>query len=187
MNFPASRRKVERAMEHINDLNTLLKTFTESDFYSVSVKEHRGSNCLFFEIDTSGLDRTRCALIIGDVLHNLKSALDILYYQIFDAYTGAANHRTRFPVRDHREELVGSVKGGLKQKGLTDNPSAALIVDLLLDIVKPYKAGNVPLWSLHELNILDKHQLLIPVLGIDLPPAFVHVRIRHPRSVPSPV
>ena len=103
-------------MEHVNDLNKLLRAFAKSDFYSVSVKEHRGSNCLFFELDTSGLDRTRCALIIGDVLHNLKSALDILYYQAFDACTGAADHRTRFPIRDEREQLASGIEGGLKRR-----------------------------------------------------------------------
>jgi hypothetical protein len=167
MKFPASRRKVERAVEHINGLNKLLKTFAESDFYSVSVKEHRGSNCIALEIDKSGFDMTRCALIIGDALHNLKSALDILYYQIFDAAApSGADHRTRFPIRDEREELIAGIDGGLKKKGLTENASIALIVDTLLDIVKPYKAGNAPLWSLHELNILDKHQLLIPVFDV---------------------
>ena len=38
-------------MEHIRDLNQLLKAFAESDFYSVSVKEYRGSNCIALEID----------------------------------------------------------------------------------------------------------------------------------------
>jgi hypothetical protein len=167
MKFPASRRKVERAMEHIRDLNNLLKAFSESSFYSVSVKEHRGHNCIALEIDKSRFDMTRCALIIGDALHNLKSALDILYYQIFDtAAPGSADHRTRFPIRGGREELINAIDGGLKKKDLTENNRVALIVDLLLDVVQPYKAGNLPLWSLHELNILDKHQLLIPMFDV---------------------
>jgi hypothetical protein len=167
MKSPASRRKVERAMEHVQDLNKLLKVFAESDFYSVSVKEHRGSNRILFDIDKSGFDMTRCALIIGDALHNLKSSLDILYYQAFEtAAIGSADHRTRFPIRDEREELIAAIDGGLKKKGLAEDSRIALIVDVLLDIVKPYKAGNLPLWSLHELNILDKHQLLIPMFDM---------------------
>jgi len=153
-------------MKHMHDLNELLTAFARSDFYSVAVKKYRGSNCLFFEIDKSGFDMTRCALIIGDALHNLKSALDILYYQAFDIATARADHRTRFPIRYDRKELVDSIEGGLKKKGLTGHGVARLIVDCLLDIVKPYKARNLTLWALHELNILDKHQLLIPVFDV---------------------
>jgi hypothetical protein len=167
MKFSASRRKVERAVEHIHDLNKFLNTFAESDFYSASVKEHRGHNCIFLDIDKSGFDMTHCALIIGDALHNLKSALDILYYQTFEAAApGKADHRTRFPIRDEREELITAIDGGLKQKGLAGDSRVALIVDVLLDIVQPYKAANHPLWALHDLNILDKHQLLIPVFDV---------------------
>ena len=110
---------------------------------------------------------TRCALIIGDALHNLKSALDILYYQTFEAVApGKADHRTRFPIRNEREQLISGIDGGLKEKGLAGDSRVALVVDLLLDIVKPYQAGNRPIWALHDLNILDKHQLLLPVFDV---------------------
>jgi hypothetical protein len=35
-----------------------------------------------------------------------------------------------------------------------------------LDTIKPYKAGNMPLWALDDMNIRDKHQLLLPVLKL---------------------
>jgi len=153
-------------MQHVRDLKNLLQFFAGSNFYSVSVQEYKGSNCLSFEIDKSGFNMINAALLIGDALHNLKSALDILYFQTFNAATGMADHRTRFPIRNEREELIVGIDGGLKKKGLTDHSSAVQIFDLLLDIVKPYQAGNYPLWALHELNILDKHQLLIPVFDM---------------------
>jgi hypothetical protein len=40
--------------------------------------------------------------------------------------------------------------------------------DFLVDTVKPYKAGNYALWALDDLNIQDKHQLIIPVLKLML-------------------
>jgi hypothetical protein len=166
MNFPASRSKVERANKHILDLNELLNTFTKSDFYSVSVKKNKGSNYLFFDIDRTGFPGTDAALITGDAIHNLKSALDLLYYQAVEAATGSTESYTRFPIRDTRENLETALNGGLKKKATTDNPHPGLICDLLMDIVKPYTAGNYPLWALHELNIRDKHQLLIPVFEV---------------------
>jgi hypothetical protein len=65
-----------------------------------------------------------------------------------------------------REELVAAIDGGLKEKGLTDDPSAIKIRNVIVDVIKPYTAGNPTLWSLHAMNIMDKHQLLIPVFKI---------------------
>jgi hypothetical protein len=166
MNFPSSRRKVERAMKHVHDLNELLVAFSQSDFYTVSVEDHEGSNNVRIDIDNSGFSAIDAALIIGDALHNLKSALDILYYQIMHESTGVTDHRTRFPIRNERKELVDSINGGLKQKSLADDPSALAIRDVIVDVIQAYQAGNYPLWALHELNILDKHQLIIPVFNL---------------------
>jgi hypothetical protein len=35
-----------------------------------------------------------------------------------------------------------------------------------LDTIKPYETGNYPIWALDDLNIRDKHQLLVPVLKL---------------------
>ncbi len=153
-------------MKHIHDLNELLNAFAASDFYTVSVKEYKGSNHLFIDIDKSGFPMTEAALIIGDVLHNLRSAVDILYYRAFYCTAGGVDHRTRFPIRKSREELVASIDGGLKEKGIADNPSAMKIRALIVDVIKSYKGGNYALWALHDMNITDKHQLLIPLFDV---------------------
>jgi hypothetical protein len=80
--------------------------------------------------------------------------------------TGITDHRTRFPIREGRQELVVAINGGLKEKGLADNPSALAIRDVIVDVVKAYQAGNYTLWALHDMNIRDKHQLLIPVFDL---------------------
>jgi uncharacterized membrane protein len=73
--------KIERAEKHIRDLNALLETFVNSDFYSVSVYADRGENYIGFEFNKFKFPLIEAALIVGDVLHNLHSALDILYYR----------------------------------------------------------------------------------------------------------
>ena len=165
MNFPDSRKKVERALKHIRDLEELRSTFSSSDFYSLIVKEHRGHNHVFI-VFLKQFPETTAALIIGDALHNMRSALDLLYYRAFDGITAMANHRTRFPIRDEREELISSINGGLKEKKLLDHVGAIKLRDFVVDDVKAYQAGNWPLWALHDMNITDKHKLLIPVFKI---------------------
>lgn len=90
----------------------------------------------------------------------------MLYYEAMRDTTGVVDHRTRFPIRDEREELVAAIEGGLKKKELADDPNALKIRDVIVDVVKPYKAGDYTLWALHDLNIRDKHQLLVPIFDL---------------------
>ena len=48
------------------------------------------------------------ALITGDALHNLRSALDLLFYQAMHESTGTTDKYTRFPIRDERRNLCSS-------------------------------------------------------------------------------
>jgi hypothetical protein len=152
-------------MKHIHDLNERLITFSQSDFYAVSVEEYKGRNHVLIKF-TAQFSATTAALIIGDALHNLRSALDILYYQAMNETTGLTDQWTRFPIRNERQELVAAINGGFEKKKITDDPSALKIRDVIVDVVKAYQAGNYPLWALHDMNIRDKHQLLIPLFKI---------------------
>jgi hypothetical protein len=161
-NFKGSRLKIKRAEKHIQDLHTLLDTFPSSpDFHSVfidRVNPQWGLNDLVITIHKSGEDFIdEVALIVGDTVHNLRSSLDVLYYEIVEIH----NKWTRFPIRDTREELVPILKTALEQKQITKT-----IHDFILDTIKPYKTGNPLLWALHDMNIIDKHQLLISAFQI---------------------
>ena len=152
-------------MKHIRELNQLLTDFSTSNFYSVAVQEQKGRNTVCIAIFRH-FSTTTSALIIGDALHNMRSALDLLYFRIFGEVTGKANKFTRFPIRDDRKELVSAINGGLKEKKLSNHRGALALRDFIVDDVQAYAAGNGPLWTLHEMNITDKHQLLLPVFKI---------------------
>jgi hypothetical protein len=165
MKFSASRRKVERAMKHIHDLNDLVVSFCESDFYAVAVKKYKGSNFVCIQF-LRGLPKADAALIVGDALHNLRSALDILYFRALNSTTGKTGRYTKFPIFDDGEKLISSVNGGLKKLSLTDDPSAIKIRNFITDVIQPHEAGNWTLWALNEMSIMDKHQLLIPTFKV---------------------
>ena len=161
MDFRESKEKVKRAVKHINDLDAMLSDFSDSDFYSLHIDKdvNTGTNHLRLEIDKFPFPVNAAALIIGDALHNLRSSLDLLYYATVINCGGTPSKWTRFPIRDTREELMGVLNSALKQKQITMD-----VHDFILDAIKPYEAGNYPLWAADDLNIRDKHQLLIPVL-----------------------
>jgi len=159
--FIDSDEKIKRAKKHINDLVTLMQTFADSDFYAIAVEEVRWThgwlrNELVVTLDPNTEFRMEAALIIGDALHNLRSALDLLYYKTIRP--GSASAQTRFPILDRREEFERIFNSAFKQQQITQE-----IADLIRDTIKPYETGNRSLWALHKLNIRDKHELLIPL------------------------
>ena len=164
MFFTESHEKIKRALKHIYDFNSLFNDFFGSDFYSIHIDKdaEMRTNNIRFELHAF-LDVTEAALIIGDVLHNLRSALDLMYYQVVLRCNGNPTKWTRFPIRDTRQELEGFLNGALKQKQITPAIQA-----FILDTIKPYKAGNYALWAVDDLNIMDKHQLLVPMLELML-------------------
>src|ERR1700691_3072653 len=156
----ASQRKIERAEKHIGDLDALLKLTSGTRHHSLSVEQDvDGLNWLSLQFDSAALPADDAALILGDALHNLRSALDILWHEIIWECKGSPTHFSRFLIEDTEEELITRLNCALKDKRISKG-----VRDFVLDTIKPYQAGNYSLWALDDLNIRDKHQLIIPVL-----------------------
>lgn len=173
--FSSSRLKVERAKKHILDLKRLLDCFIKSDFYSVRVEPYERKNSLWFDINKSLLSLTDAALITGDALHNLKSALDFLFNEIvLPSANPKARDERRFPVRNSRDEFVTTLHGLLEEQRISGP-----VYQLFTDSVCAYEGGNTALWALHKLDIADKHKLLIPVIGLM---RFVEIRLENEKG-----
>jgi hypothetical protein len=158
MKFDASRKKIERAYEHIKELNSAVSAFGNSDFYTLRLEHNPRTRINYLHITIDPTDfLISAALISGDILHNLRSALDILYYEIVTPEL--ASKYTRFPVRNSLEELKVPLKAAFEKGQISDD-----VMGLIRDKVKPYQTGNPAIWALDDLNIIDKHQLLIPSL-----------------------
>jgi hypothetical protein len=88
----------------------------------------------------------------GDAIHNLRSALDHLAWQLSHWDNWKPTERCAFPIgfslEDYNHKKVTAVKGM--------SPEAQKAIDLR----KPYKHGNDLLYAIHRLNIVDKHHQL---------------------------
>lgn len=155
--------KLKKAKKHISDVHSMLLEFASSDFYDLFVDKdsERGTNHLRVEYKQPSFPADEAAVVIGGALHNLRSALDLMYYGGIVRSGMVPTKWTRFPVRDRRDQLEPHLKKALEDKRIN-----LLIHNFILDRVKPYQAGNYPLWALDDLNIRDKHQLLVPVLKL---------------------
>lgn len=159
--FHASRLKIERADQHIQSLHDRTIQFA-SNCYRLVINQdpQTGNDILEFSL-TESLPED-FALIIGDALHNFKSALDLAINEVIFSKLGAYDDFARFPFRSTRSELESAIKGSKITKASPE------VADFIVNVIEPYRGGNDVLYSLHQLNILDKHRLLLPVWQVQV-------------------
>jgi hypothetical protein len=166
--FRGSKLKIERANQHILDLNATLSAFVSTDFYSLRVEKDPKTGDHVLKFGTTRPLPERIPLIIGDALHNLRAALDFVASELVRRANGPMKH-IKFPVRETREEMEAALRGGEIRVSHPD------VITCILNEIKPYKGGNDALCALHDMDIADKHLLLIPVLSVT---ALTHVDAR---------
>lgn len=158
--FKSSKLKIERANQHIRELESAFGDFLKSNPHRLSIeKDAKG-------LDVLTLESIRpmpalIPLVIGDALHNLRSALDHLAYEIVADSGRTPSRSVAFPFAKGREELVDSLRNGE-----IETAAGATIIDLIVDTVRPYQGGNDALYALHALDIVDKHHLVVPVVTL---------------------
>lgn len=155
------RIKIERAKKHINDLDVSCKSFFSSDPYIVETKsDPKTGQHAYHLIGVKDVLPT-ISTIVGDILQNLRSALDHMAFQLFKVgpggRSGGDGRHIYFPIFDDATKYKSGVIG--KVKGMRQDAIDAI------HAVKPYKGGNEVLWRLHALNNLDKHRLLITAVS----------------------
>jgi hypothetical protein len=150
--------KVERAKKHVDELDRELRTFLDSNPYRVGVKRYPETRELIYYVSAVDATPESLALITGDIIQNLMSALDHLAYQIVCSDTGDNPPNPNwiyFPIADDAAKYEAKKRG--KIEGARQETFDAI------DALKPYKGGNNALWALYRLNNIEKHRLLFTV------------------------
>jgi hypothetical protein len=169
------RLKIERAVHHIHDFNAKAAEFlSKKPFETVVRSQPTGAEDTIC-IQAKEAIPDEFALIIGDAVHNLRTALDLAIFGIIG--TRAKNPESvQFPFGKN----VYSFKNAFTQRQIDiagENVRRA-VCDL-----KPYDGGNEPLYGVHRLDIQDKHKLIftfgkvVQMIGDDvrkLHPALSH-------------
>lgn len=153
------RAKIERAKQHIHDLNTTIVAFFDTKPYVVGTKRNPDTRQLIYYVVSVPDTPPTILTIAGDVFQNLRSALDHLAYQLVFVGTkgrGPFEH-VYFPARfnsasEYESKRMGQVQG-MRQEAIK-----------AIDAIEPYQGGKGDiLWRLHQLNNIDKHRLLLTV------------------------
>jgi hypothetical protein len=154
--------KIGRAKKHFSDLQSEILGWRRSKPYVIRTKRDPQTRQLIYYVHSAKSLPLEIPAIIGDVLGNLRSALDYIVYQLFEIRhpTTPPRQRFGFPVCDSAKGYEATVSGIVKNLGQD-------VADLI-GAVKPYKRldelfPNGAIWCLHSLNNVSKHRLLLTV------------------------
>ena len=151
------RAKIKRAKEHINQAETAIQRFKVADPYEIRIEIDRSLNTEFHRVFFRSSIPDVVPLAIGDAIHNLRSSLDHLICRLIESNGQQFGTNTYFPICKGASEYIR--ESPRKIKGVSSH------VESLIASFKPYKGGNNDLWILHDLDIIDKHQILIITLA----------------------
>ena len=170
--FPvdSARLKFERAIKHADELRLALAKFRAAEPYKIgSLRRPDIPGVLFYYLAKADEIPFDVPIVCGDILQNLRSALDHLAGQLVYAAGNTPDRNTAFPVSDT----------GAKYKAESARKIQLMRRDAInsINATEPYKGGKgEAIWRLHRLNNIDKHNLIFTtfanVTAID---AFAHL------------
>ncbi len=153
--------KLVRAVEHLEQTEAETQRFVESNPYVPIVDYDFESMEHLVRIRVIGEPPMRLGLLAGDTIHNLRSALDHLIYQLaaLDPDT-ARGDKTQYPIFDDPEKFDAMPTYYLE--GVPDRYRA------MLRTAQPYNPRYALLGPLARLDNRDKHRLVEPIAGSTL-------------------
>lgn len=149
----AARLKIDRAKHHISELAGEVNAFlVEKPFKLVRRTDPKAAERVLI-VKANKPIPPRFSLIVGDAVHNLRSALDITIFNLIaDKVADPSN--VQFPFCKSAEAMSSAIAGRQIQV------AGEKVVDAI-KALKPYPGGNDHLWGLHVLDLTDKHKLIL--------------------------
>lgn len=161
------RMKLIRAEEHLGTLRAEFASYIESKPYQIVREPDRDPPTLdpptmvTIRLKQWTAPTARWSVIIGDIVHNLRSAIDHLAWQLVKANNGTPRTeqpRTQFPILLDRLTERGNVRAIEIAGGIS--PAATALVEALQPYNRVDDPTMHPLAILNELSNRDKHRQL---------------------------
>lgn len=161
--FKGARLNVKRADKHITDIELSINSLKKGLVCDAHVNPNTGNE--FIKCDFASIQDREAfeylPAIIGDAVHNLKCALDHAWLETIGHLVPSRDwSRSKFPVHPTRNDFESALNR-LEVDTLTPK-----FYRFLVSEVKPYGGGDgdFAIRTVHELDVGDKHRLLIPIV-----------------------
>lgn len=154
--------KVFRAQEHLAALASEVESYFASRPYTLEGTFDPTTSDWVVRIRVTTSPPIRLGTIIGDVVHNQRSALDHLVYELARVATGKDRPRgTQFPI-------IATAAAEYRRSGLRGVAMLHPPVRKVVRLLQPYQRAEPaehPLTLLNRFSNADKHRLLVPTIG----------------------
>jgi hypothetical protein len=164
--FEGSRLKVQRAARHIDELNDLFSEFLKQKFCEIVTEDDPQNGNKIIKVRSVANLPLFAPMIVGDIVHNLRSALD---HAMVEILKGTKDVHFPFGKTQKDFENHGTFRWIAKNR-----PKLA---DKLKADVVAYETGQPSIWAASKLDNIDKHNLLIGTIVVK---KLVGVRIESP-------
>ena len=179
--FDASKLKIARAQQHLGELERSVSDFLARKPFVVLVEKPEGMPDYLDMVAWVARIREQVpdewSPIIGDIVHNLRAALDLMAGDLVRLNRKSAVG-VHFPFARSEAELSKQIK-----KKHIDRAGLQVINEIKK--LQPYKGGNLALRAIHDLDIVDKHQSLIAVAGSVVTAGLTLYFGNHPNQIPQ--
>jgi len=146
--------KIERAKEHIVNLNAEITTFFEGNAYTIVREYDSQTGELVVRARIPMEPPLRWGAVAGDAVHNLRSTLDLLWRQANHPSAHWMTTSENFPIYSCADKLDAELARAVKSRRKTAMN--------ILKKIESYEGGNKLLCLLNSVDQIDKHRLLIP-------------------------
>ena len=149
--FAGAYMKLHRAAQFIQELEAERQRYEASKPYIGRLHEREDSVDVEIAWNGAGL---LVGAILGDAVHNIRSALDLLACELV-RMNQKSDNKVSFPFASEEAKLDEQIINCKFHK------AGQAAVDLLRSFA-PYRGGNDDLRAVHDLDIQDKHRIIIP-------------------------
>jgi hypothetical protein len=158
--------KVNRAKENIDEFDARFKAWVDAGVYDVSAKLNRNRTEQVVKIRRTRSIPVELYCVFGDAIHNLRAALDQLAFILATEVAGCTDRRALrncyFPLGDNATEFKATLESA-KNAGRFNGPIVRFFREY-----QPYPKGkHEALYTIHKLDIADKHRVVIRLLPDD--------------------
>jgi len=184
MLFQSAKLKIKRAEKHVDELKEAL---SKTPLYEYVLETNLVSNERSVGVLRNRTCIEQAALTAGDALHNIRTSLDHLLFELLSPHVESDKHKKiAFPfAKSEKDFRTHWVQTTLKKY----NSEIASLLETNL----PFNDSIIHL--LHQFDIIDKHRVLLPFCDIktinsssiqslvpDFPPNFIDVTISGARK-----
>ncbi|MFF6873583.1 hypothetical protein [Streptomyces sp. NPDC012450] len=144
--------KFDRSRHHTSELAKEITAYLTREPFAVDEEEDTQGD-LVYRVRVREHPPIGLSLTLGDAVHNARSALEHLAWQLVEAGGGTPGRDTGFPIAKSETAFSEICKKYLKGA----SPAAVTAIQSL----RPFLGGDDRFWKLHRLDIADKHHLLL--------------------------